>query len=66
MVIARITRHASLHSEVADEGFFLEPVNPLFLQVGLLLGAEGFFDVVADFGERLGRARAVLSSTSMR
>src|SRR5665213_1816182 len=41
-------------SEVADEGLFLQTVNPLFFQLGLLLDAERFLDVGADIGERLG------------
>ena len=45
-----VIRHAIAISEVADEGFFLQAVNPLFFQPGLLLRAEGFFDVVADVG----------------
>ena len=45
--------------KVADEGFFLQAVHPLFLQLGLLLGAQGLFNVVADVGERLGVGRLV-------
>ena len=50
-VKSRVTHHLS---EVADESFFLQAVNPLFLQTGLLLGVEGFLDFATNFGERLG------------
>ena len=52
--------------KIADEGFFLEAFDPLLFEPGLFLGAQGFFDFVLDFAQRLERGRAWVCSTSMR
>src|SRR5712671_2331219 len=58
--VERRTLTQNAFSEIPDEGFFLQSLNPLLFEPGLFLDAEGLFNIAAYFAERFDVGRADL------